>query len=46
MVVVNGHSPVVQIARQIEKLATGVDHAANFGDAFLETGFVASDIVA
>lgn len=31
---------------QIEKLATGVGHAANFDDAFLETGFVASEIVA
>ncbi|MNF91650.1 hypothetical protein D3C84_742600 [compost metagenome] len=31
---------------QIEKLAAGVGHAANFGDAFLETGFVASEIVA
>ena len=41
-----GTAPVVQVARQIEKLATGVGHAANFGDAFLETGFVTSDIVA
>jgi hypothetical protein len=31
---------------QIEKFAASVNHAANFGDAFLETGFVASEIVA
>ena len=31
---------------QIEELAAGVGHAANFGDVFLETGFVASEIVA
>ena len=28
---------------QIEKLAAGVGHVANFGDAFLETCFVASE---
>jgi hypothetical protein len=31
---------------QIEKFAASVNHAANFGDAVLETGFVASEIVA
>jgi hypothetical protein len=31
---------------QIEKLAAGVGHAADFGDALLETCFVAGEIVA
>ncbi|MNL86658.1 hypothetical protein D3C87_2154490 [compost metagenome] len=31
---------------QIEKLPASVSHAANFSHAFLETGFVASKIVA
>jgi len=31
---------------KIEKLAARMSHAANFGHAFLETGFVASEIVA
>lgn len=30
---------------QVEKLAAGVGHASNFGDSFLETGFVAGEIV-
>jgi hypothetical protein len=31
---------------QIEELAAGVGHAADFGDALLEAGFVASEVVA
>ena len=31
---------------QIEKLAAGVGHAADFGDALLEACFVAGEIVA
>jgi hypothetical protein len=31
---------------QIEKLATGVGLATDFGDAFLEAGFVTAKIVA
>ena len=31
---------------QIEKFTAGVGHAANFGDALLEAGLVASGVVA
>lgn len=31
---------------QIEELAAGVGHATDFGDALLETGLVASEVVA
>ena len=31
---------------QIEELAAGVSHAADFGDALLEAGLVASEVVA
>ena len=31
---------------QIEKLAAGVGHAADFSDALLKTGFVTSEVIA
>jgi len=31
---------------QIEKLASGMSHTTNFNHAFLEAGFVASEVVA